>query len=386
MKRKSLSLFVLMGITCSVLLGGCTADQDITKTREVWANKADSEICFGVAGRMSFMKEGTHFMKGIAMAVDEINQKGGIMGKPIRIIEEDDNGQFMEGTSIAQKFAENPMISAVIGHSSSSVAIPAANIYDNAKMVVLSPIASNPKITKVDYRYVFQTIPNDNEIGKQMALYTARQGYKRVAIFYGDSAYGKGLANSFEDIAKAQGINIIDRVNGYSSKTELERVFDKWRALEVDAVFIADSFSPGKDAIEKIREAGFKIPILCSDAMDADFIESLGDNAEGVVLATFYNPYKKDVPLKDFLQRFRTVYKKDADVWAVQGYDSIKLLAYAIEKGKSQAPEKIAEALHGIKQFESVTGVIGFDEEGRIIGKEIFKKVVRNGKFEYIED
>lgn len=386
MKRKSLSLFVFMVITCSVLLVGCMVGQDMAKTREAWSNKADGEICFGVAGRMSFMKEGTHFMKGIEMAVDEINQKGGIMGKPIRIIQEDDKGQFMEGTSIAQKFAENPRISAVIGHSSSSVAIPASNIYDNAKMVVLSPIASNPKITKADYRYVFQTIPNDNEIGKQMALYTARQGYKRVAIFYGDSAYGKGLANSFEDIARTQGVDIIDRVNGYSSNTELERIFDKWRALEVDAVFIADSFSAGKDAIEKIKKAGLIIPILCSDAMDAGFIESLGDNAEGVVLATFYNPYSKDLPLKNFLERFRAVYKQDADVWAIQGYDSIKLLAYAIEKAKSQDPEKIAEALRGIKQFESVTGVIGFDEEGRILGKEIFKKVVRNGKFEYIED
>jgi branched-chain amino acid transport system substrate-binding protein len=369
----------------SVMLAGCFAEVDIEKKREVFSTEAAGELNIGMVGDMKILKDGTKFFKGVSIAVEEINEKGGTGGRLIKLLEKDDLGMFMNGITAAQEMSDNSEVTAVIGHPNSYVAIPAATIYDEAGVIMLSSIASNPKITRSGYRYIFQNIPNDNEIGKEMAVYMSEQGYKKVAVFYSDDDYGRGLANAFESTARSKNMSVMDRITGYSNDLDLEYILNSWKALEVDSIFIADSVDSVKDFIFKVKDMNFDVPIVGSDALDMNFIETLGDKAEGAVLATFYNPNDNSVKMKDFTAKFFEKYKEKPDVWAIQGYDSIKLLAYAIEQSGSASPSQIAKTIHSITSWESLTGNVHFDDMGRIQDKKVYKKIVRNGKFEYVE-
>lgn len=376
---------LLSVLTISLLLTGCFAGKDISKEREVFSTGSAAELYIGIVGQMKFLNDDTKFIKGTDMAVEEINENGGIQGKQVKLLLKDDAALFMNGISAAQAMADNPEITAVIGHPNSYVAIPAASIYDDAGIIMLSPIASNPKVTKKGYKYIFQNIPSDDEIGREMAFYMSGQGYKRAAVFYSDNDYGRGLANAFENTFRDRELTVIDRITGYSSDLELKRILDSWKALEVDSVFIANSFENGKEFISRVRELNYDIPIFGSDALDVNFIEALGNKAEGITLATFFNPYDESSEQKEFTKKFVKKYNEKPDVWAIQGYDSVMLLAYAAGQAGSTSPSKIAAALHSMKGWDSLTGNIHFDDAGKIQGKKIYKKVVRGGSFEYVE-
>lgn len=381
--KRYIKVLILIFLTISIV--GCTGDKDSAKARQAWAEKKGSDIVIGIAGRIKFMKEVTKFLDGVYMAVDEINGNSGVNGRKIQIVEADDKASTMEGTFIAQKFVDNPKVVAVIGHTSTHVSIPTSTIYEKAGVVMLSPIVSNPKLTQRGYQYVFQNIPSDYEIGKEMAIYAKKQGHKRIAIYYADTPYGKGLANAFEDVAVENGITIIDRTCSYTDEYEFERAINKWKALDVDGVFVADSVRTGKEFILKIKETGIDVPILGGDGLDANFIDELGEASEGAAIATIFNPDDNNPRLQSFIDKFEAKYKDKPDVWALQGYDSIMLLAHAIEKADSSAPSEIAKSLRSIEAFQGVTDKMSFDENGRAQGKVVYKKIVRNGKFQYLK-
>lgn len=381
--KRYFKMMILIVLTISLV--GCIGNENSDRARQAWAEKKDGNIVIGVAGRIKFMKDVTKFLDGVYMAVDEINENGGIEGRRIQIIEADDKASIMEGTVIAQKFIDNPKVVAVIGHTSTHVSIPTSTIYEKAGVVMLSPIVSNPKLTQRGYKYVFQNIPSDYEIGKEMAVFAKKQGHKRIAIYYADTPYGKGLANAFEDVAVENDITIIDRTSSYTDAYEFERAINKWKALDVDGVFVADSIRTGKEFILKLKETGIDVPILGGDGLDTNFIEELGQASEGAAIATIFNHDDNNPRLQSFIDKFQAKYKTQPDVWALQGYDSIKLLAYAIEKAGGSVPSQIAKSLHSIEEFEGVIDKISFDENGRVKGKVVYKKIVVSGKFKYIE-
>jgi len=160
------------------------------------------------------------------------------------LLKEDDGSELEKGMAIAESFAENNRIQAVIGHGNSFISIPASTIYNSAELVMLSP-STAPELTQNDYKYIFRNIPNDDEIARQLAIYLAKQGHQRMVIYYSEDSYGRGLANSFEDHAKTEGIGIVDRINYYAGSEDLKRLHSRWRAYGVDGIFIAKTLTEG---------------------------------------------------------------------------------------------------------------------------------------------
>ena len=107
---------ILCLITVALLMG--CVEQDIHKARATWFGNQNNEVIVAIAGRLNFMKEDTNFMKGIYMAVDEVNANNGIQGRLLTILEKDDKASVIEGTIIAQDIIQNPGVVAVIGHTS----------------------------------------------------------------------------------------------------------------------------------------------------------------------------------------------------------------------------------------------------------------------------
>lgn len=381
-KRRVIGLFVVLAT--SLLLAGCAGDS-LSGARAVMAAKNRGDIVIGAA--WPFAKNDGGLWQGIELAVEEINSSGGINGHQIRILKKDDDASVTKGMAIAQEFAENPEVVAVIGHRNSYISLPAASIYEKAGLVMLTPASTAPELTKQGYHYVFRSIPSDAEIARQLAAYAAGRNLNRIAIYYVNDSYGRGLANSFEDSAKESGINIVDRISYYGDQKGLADLRRKWEALSYNAVFVADSAKGGAQFIVDARRAGITMPFMAGNTMDSpDFGKAAGWAGEGTVIGTVFNPFDARPEAQKFMQAFKAKYQQEPTQYTAQGYDAVKLLAAAVKNAGSTEPPKVAEALRGLKDWPTVAGRHTFDQSGDEKGNLVVKKVLRNGKIEILAE
>ncbi len=364
--------FLLLLLLCLFILSGCSNQ-----------NK-NQDIVIGVA--WPFESNNSLFREGVQLAVMQINDNGGVNGNKIRLIEKDDQASVADGMTIAQSFAENPEMAAVIGHRNSFVSIPTSRIYQEAGLLMISPASTSVDLTKNGYKNVFRNIPGDDKFAAQLASYAAKQGHQRMVIFYAEDSYGMNLANSFEDYAIENGITIVDRISYYGGLKDLNRLKEKWIALDFDGVFVADSLPEGAEFIADAGRAGISVPFMGGNAMDSPALyEIAGQSALGTVIGTVFNPNNPRDETQRFVKAFRKQYKTMPGPYAAQGYDAVNLLAAAIKKSDATDSAAIAKELHRLKDWPGVTGYHTFDNQGNDIGAQVVMKIQREGKFEYLQ-
>ena len=373
-----------------IFMSSCFNGGDITKERAERAEKAKGDILIGaVAPWKKVTNKGNLNWFGIELAVDEVNSTGGILGRKVKIVKKDDEASVNTGIDIAQEFADNLDITAVIGHAYSFISIPASVIYEYNGIVMISPAASSPKLTQRNFKNIFRVIPNDNDMGAQLADCAYKLGYKRMMIYYIKDEYGLGLANAFEKRAEEVGIHIFDRLS-YDSTTKSRAFFSdftKWNEnYKFDAIFLA-ARSPvrGAKIMSEARKAGVNVPFISGDALNSQRLINVGGEAvEGTIVPSNFNPNDKRKVVQDFIKNFKKKFNKMPDTWAALYYDAAKVLFYAIKKAGSTNPIKVRDTLHNTKNFEGVTGSITFSPNGDVIGKKFIYKIVKNGKFVFL--
>ncbi|CAH1195524.1 Leucine-, isoleucine-, valine-, threonine-, and alanine-binding protein [Paenibacillus plantiphilus] len=375
-------LWKVVAIAMVVVLSGCSSDLGPDQIREKELKSQSGEVVIGVV--WPFAQRNDQFREGLQLALEEVNEKGVLGGKKIRLIEEDDEGSTTKGMAIAQQFAENTSVAAVIGHRSSSVTIPASRIYDHAGILLLSPASTSPKLTDVNSSYIFRNIPNDDQLGQALALYAAETDYRNIAIYYTDDEYGRGLANSFEDQAGKSNLRIVDRLSGYKEASDVRRIADKWEALDCELILVATSAADGIAFIKELRAAGVDTPIIGGDALDSAEFAAAGEDVQDAVVASVYNPLEQSKINEHFKQQFIAKYGVEPGKWAAQAYDSLKLLADAIEGAGSRSPAEISTHLTELKQWEGAAGSRSFSDSGDVQEMGIVMKQLRNGVFEYL--
>lgn len=337
------------------------------------------EIIIGVA--WPFASDNSQFNEGIDMAVKEINESGGINGQELKLYKADDNSEATKGIGIAKNFAEEKSISAVIGHRSSYVSLPASAIYEEAGLVMLSPTSTAPELTQKNNQFIFRIIPNDDEIARKLAEYLAGQGQKRMVIYYSDDTYGKGLANSFEDHAKLFGITIVDRFNYYSGTDELKRLHSKWQAYGYDGIFIATSLQVGSQFIYDAGQAGINGPFAAGDALDSPELSVIGKTgAEGIIIGSVFDPGASE-QAESFINNFIKLYGETPEMYAALGYDAVKILAAAMENTKGSDRNSVAKGLRDLGQWTGVCGVHEFTHTGDDGGDLVVLKQLQDGIF-----
>lgn len=379
MKLRIIFIFLLIALLAS----SCSEPGSLSAQREATLGKHPEDAVIGVAWPFATRNDG--FKEGLELALEEINRDG-VMGRQIRLVQEDDQSSVTAGLAIAQAFADNANMAAVIGHRSSAVAVPAARAYENAGLLLLAPSATSPSLTEPGNQLVFRLIPNDIQLGTDMAAYAQAQGYRNIAIFYANDEYGRGLANSFEDSAKSYQLQIIDRVADYKNSVELKQLAAKWKLLGCDAVFIAHTMPAGADFIVQLRAAGLDVPLMGGDGMDAqDLLKIAGPAAENTVVASIFNPYAADEIVQSFVRKYRDKYGEEPRKYAAQAYDALHLLAKAAEMANSWKPADIAEVLRDQSAWQGAAGTRSFDAVGEVQRMPSVLKQVVNGKFEYMD-
>ncbi|MHB8916482.1 MAG: ABC transporter substrate-binding protein [Desulfocucumaceae bacterium] len=360
---------VLLVLALLVLTTGCLGTK----------NKGD--IIIGVA--WPFESNNSMFREGVDLAVNEINQAGGIEGRKIKTVMKDDHASVAEGMAIAQSFAKERQVAAIIGHRNSFVSIPTSRIYEEAGLVMLSPASTAPELTRKGYKSVFRNLPSDEEIARKLAIFCSQQGHRRMVIYYAEDSYGMGLANSFEDHAKKAGIKVVDRISYYGDLKDLERLHNKWKALDFDGIFIASGMPAGAEFIADGGRVGIAVRYYAGNAMDSPLLHEIGGKAaDGTVVGTIFNPADTREEVKKFIESFTKEYNKPPGAYSAQGYDAVKLLAAAIGQAGSLDSAALADHLRGMKNWPGVAGYHSFDQNGDDVGDLVVLKVLRDGKFQ----
>ncbi len=381
---------ILLMLMLPVFAMSCDQSADMKQERARRAERARGDIVIGAVGDWKGA-ETMHvlFWNGLEMAMDEINAAGGVLGRKIRLLKLDDGGTVSEARIAAQKLADNPDVVAVIGHLEPDPTIAVSITYSYNGMILLSPLTTARELTRQrGFRFIFRNIPNDEEIGRQLAVYAMRQGYKRVLTYYSSNSYGRNLANAFEKYAARLGCFVADRLSyDYNADAVFFRKdLYNWKKNYVfDAIFLAGAGPQSAVFIREVRAMGIQAPIFAGPGLNSPvFFEIAGSAAEGVVTPTAYSLDDPDRETAVFNKAFSARFGFVPDAYAAQAYDAVKLLAYAFQKAGTTVPDKVAQALYATKGWNGVTGSHTFDENGDVVHKPMDFQVVHNGKFEFL--
>ena len=328
------------------------------------------------------------FKNGIMMAVDEINQGDYLKGKKIQIDYYDDKRDLTTGIKIAQKLAgQKDKYSAVIGHWNASINIPASTIYNDAGLTAITPMVSSPELTVPSKEYIFRTVPTDADEAQKIAAYAAEKGYQNIAICYNDSDYGTGLCDEFEKACDESGLNIIDSHTNFINQEEFDQQYEKWTALDIDAVFISDSLPNAVDLINMIRGKSADLPILSAGGFSFDDVVSLaGENSNNIAFVALYYPDQQLESLQAFNRKYKELYGEEPTSFlAAKGYECIYLIANAIKGTGSKNSGDIAKYLHTMKPWQGVFDTYNFKENGDPKGMDLFTVEVKDGKYTYLQ-
>ena len=375
-------------LSALLLLAACAGAPDPAGQRAQRAEKARGDIVIGAAWPWE-ARARLLYRQGMEMALEEVNQGGGVLGRRLTVLREDDHESVNEGRMVAQRFAENPDVVAVIGHLQSYVTIPAAPIYDLAGLVVLAPAATDPELTDGRYPRVFRGTFTDLDAGRQLAELAGRRGYRNVAIYYVRNAYGRSLANAFEERAGELGLRVAARqsydAGAAPSPQGFEPLFAEWKNVDFDAILLAGETPHAAVFLAEARRHGIDVPVLGGDALGVPELLAAGRAAEGTAIVAAFHPDAPNPEVRRFVEAFRKRYNQPPDAGAALGYDAVHLLADAIRRAGTTVPDRVAEALHATRGWKGVTGPFTYDASGNVVQKPIFTVTVRDGAFQYLD-
>ncbi len=365
----------------------CNFYANTTEERARRAARGRGDIVIGIVWEEP--SDASLFDEGVRMAVDELNERG-VLGKKIRpICYYGSDGIAAEGWSKdkVRKFARNYDIVAVVGHASSQFAIQASVTYEYNGIVFISPAASSPNLTNHGFRHVFRNIPSDVINGIRLAEVARVMGFKRMLVIDDRSEYGRELADVFQEHAISFGLEVVSRRSYYPWHTSVDfkPLIANIKGFKFDAIFLGGSTPLAAYLIKEARTMGVTAPFIGGDGLDSNLLwEIAGEAAEGTIVSTVFNSTLADPLLQQFNKNFYTRFKTYPDTWAAQGYDALMLLAFAFEKSRSTVPLVVSSTLHFIENWHGVAGSYSFTQDGSIVGRPIYFKVLHHGKFEYL--
>jgi branched-chain amino acid transport system substrate-binding protein len=333
---------------------------------------------------------GQGLKRASAMALEDALRQQAFVGYKVEAEYFDDRSDPKEAVNVANRIASNPNVIGVIGHFNSGCTIPAAQVYARAGIPLISPAASNPKLTQQQQdpswtygKTVFRVNTTDDVQGSYAGAFAIQKlNVKRVAIIHDKSAYGQGVAEEFRKKFEALGGTtlVFDGINVQDK--DFNALLTRIHSLNPQAVYFGGDFAGGGLVVRQSRGLGEKAIFILSEAnYDPEFLRIAGSAAEGVYVTFLGSPPDLLPSAKAFLVAYKQRYPSDE----MKAYDHYGYEAMSILLGQLRAvgPDraKIVEGLHHVK-YNGVLGETEFDEKGDTLNKKITLFQVKNGKFE----
>lgn len=316
--------------------------------------------------------EGQDMQQIVSLLVSEVNKAGGVNGRNVELVVEDDAGDPRTASLAAQKLASAGVM-AVIGTYGSAVTEASQNIIDEAEIIQIATGSTSVRLTEKGLPLFFRTCPRDDEQGRVASEVIAAKGFKKVAVLHDNSSYAKGLAEEAQKGLKAAGVPVVFYDALTPSERDYTAILTKLKAAEPDLIFFTGYYPEAGMLLRQKKEMRWDVPMMGGDAANnTDLVKIAGkDAAAGYFFISPPSAHDFDTPeAKDFFSRYQAQYKSlPSSVWSVLAGDSFKVIMAALEAGVKPEPEAVAQYLKKeLKDYPGMTGKLAFNEKGDRIG------------------
>ncbi|KFO68301.1 hypothetical protein ER57_05035 [Smithella sp. SCADC] len=376
------ALLIILLVILSLIICGCGGDDS-------------SKIKIGVIAELTgdIPAVGTSCKNAAEMAVKEINDAGGIqLGEKkyqVKLIIEDNAGKAEQSASSAQKLITQQKVTAIVGPNASRYALPAAEIAETSKTVLITPWSTAPKATldsktNVSKKYVFRACFIDPFQGGVLAKFTLDNlKLKKAAVLYDvASEYNKGIAEIFKDVYEKNGGKVVAFETYTTNDKDFSSQLTKIKQANPDVIFLPNYYSEVPLQIQQAKRLGIKAPFIGSDSWGSEELVKLcGADCNDYYFSTHYAADSASDTTKKFIANYKAKYGTTPDDVAALTYDSFGLLWQAIKTAGKNDRQAVRDALAKIPQYEGVTGNMQFKEgSGDPVKSAVILKI-KDGKF-----
>ena len=322
---------------------------------------------------------------GSTLAADQINAAGGVLGKRIEFVVEDDRGEASEAASAVSKLITRDHVVALIGENASSRTLAAAPIAQSYGVPIISPSSTNVEVTKKG-DYIFRVCFIDSYQGGVLSSFAFHTLNARSAAMLVDARndYSVGLAAAFREGFEKEGGRVVGELKYAEGDSDFSAQLTAIGALHPDVLVIPGYYTDAGLVARQAKSLGVGATLLGADGWDSPKLAEIGGSAiEG---AYFSNHYSVDDPspaVRRFVDAYHKRYGADPDSIAALSYDAVRLLADAIRRAGSTEGKRVRDALAETKDFEGVTGRITMDADRNPIKPAVILKV-EGGRFRFV--
>ena len=370
MKQKFLALAAAVGLA----LGGGMA-------------QAADTVKIGLMAPLtgSWASEGQGMKKIVELLAEQQNAKGGVLGKQIEVVTEDDGGDPRTASLAAQRLTTKG-VAAVVGTYGSAVTEASQTIYDEAKIPQIANGSTAIRLTEKGFKHFFRTAPRDDEQGRMAAQTIGKLGFKKVAILHDSTSYAKGLADEANALLKKKGTDVVFFDALTPKENDYTAILTKLKGANPDVVLFTGYYPEAGLLLKQKKGMNWNVPLIGGDATNnVDLVKIAGKAAEGFYFLSPPQPQDLDTAdAKAFLADYQKKYNElPPSIWAVLAGDGFRVAVAGIAGAKSTDGGKVADYLHkDLKNFSGLSGPISFDAKGDREG-EVYRvyKVDSEGKF-----
>jgi len=353
MKLQLLALVAALGLA----VGGVTA-------------QAADTVKIGLMAPLtgSWASEGQGMKKIVELLAEQQNAKGGVLGKQIEVVTEDDGGDPRTASLAAQRLTTRNVV-AVVGTYGSSVTEASQAIYDEVGLPQIANGSTAIRLTEKGFKHFFRTAPRDDEQGRMAARTIDKLGFKKVAILHDNTSYARGLADEANALLKSQGAEVVFFDALTPGERDYAAILTKLKGADPDVVLFTGYYPEAGLLLRQKKNMNWTVPFLGGDATNnVDLVKIAGkEAAEGFYFLSPPQPQDLDAPdaaafLADYQKKYNDL---PPSIWAVLAGDGFRVMVAGIAGAKSTNGDKIAEYLHkDLKDYPGLSGPISFDAKG----------------------
>jgi branched-chain amino acid transport system substrate-binding protein len=319
----------------------------------------------------------------IRMAADELNKNGGINGKQIELLLQDDRSDATEAANITTKFVSQDGVHAIIGEVGSSRTLAAAPIAQNAKIPMLTPSSTNPDVTKKG-NYIFRSCFIDTVQGPAMAQFAAKSLNSKLAELMIDrrNDYSTGFEKPITDVYEKLGGQIVITQSYQAVDQDFNAQITSIKGANPDVIFVPGYYGDVALFAKQSRDKGLTVSLVGGDGWDSPSLYQIGGSAlDGSYFTNHYSPNDSDPRVQKFVQDYQSRYGTVPDALAATGYDAALIMFDALKRAASLDGAAIRDALAATKNFPGVTGTVTFNENRDAVKPIMMIKIEPGGKF-----
>ncbi len=370
-------LLMIAALSMSFLQVGCgPTDRDDKKIG----------IAVPVPTTGKFAEFGQDLINAARFAIDQKNAQGGVHGRQIVLIVEDDKGDPKDAVTVAHRIAQNQQVLGIMGHLTSGTMLAASPIYAEAGISVVMPVPTNPQITQQGFNNLFRVPITDDKQGTAAYEFLASRANKQsLAVVHNRETYGKGIAEEFikaleadkEKAAAFEAVNPGDQ--------DYRPIIARIRSTGATGIFFGGEFADAARFVRQARELGVEVPIAMGDGcFNTELAKIAGDTVRNCYVANIAPINAPNPRAQKFYEDFSSQYGRII-AYAPLGYVATQILIDAMEKSPELTREAVRKILNSADySYESILGTIQFSPTGDSKGRQIFWHQFKNGEFEAI--